>query len=176
MSNEQYVAPKFPPRLEWWEIYRGPDRAGELLAAFELLQKPFDPSDLKAAYLTPPYARKHVSLLANLSDTANQELPSSELPLMTDRGPILPVPKGIRPVLSKHRIEELPDNEQYCPPITIRCVDCRSFGRFTLVGTHVISNLHKFMYVPTTKNTKQALQKLFPCEYLSLVSSVATFL
>lgn len=43
--------------------------------------------------------------LANLSDSANQELPSSDLPSMKDRGPILPVPKGIRPVLSKHRIE-----------------------------------------------------------------------
>ncbi|BFZ16669.1 hypothetical protein BsWGS_19709 [Bradybaena similaris] len=215
MSNEQYDPPKFPPRLEWWDIYRGSDRAGELLATFELLQKPFEPSDLRAAYLTPPYARKYISLLANMSDSANQELPSSELPSMKDRGPILPVPKGIRPVLSKHRIEvlfwgvrdlkrvqlqsvdhpridiecaglilsssiisnckknpnfgvpvkhfdvELPENELYCPPITIRCVDCRSFGRFTLVGTHVISNLHKFMYVPTTKNTKQTLQKLF---------------
>lgn len=60
------------------------------------------------------------------------------------------------------RLQELPENELYCPPISIRCVDCRSFGRFTLVGTHVISNLHKFMYIPTTKQAKAALQKLFP--------------
>lgn len=38
MSNESYDSPRFPPRLEWWDIYRGPDKAGELLAAFELLQ------------------------------------------------------------------------------------------------------------------------------------------
>ena len=62
--------------------------------------------------------------------------------------------------------QELPENELYCPPITIRCVDCRSFGRFTLVGTHVISNLHKYMYMPTTKHAKSAMQKLFPGEYM----------
>lgn len=38
MTHENYESPKFPPRLEWWDIYRGPDKAGELLAAFELLQ------------------------------------------------------------------------------------------------------------------------------------------
>ena len=29
---------------------------------------------------------------------------------------------------------ELPEQEMYCPPLTIRVVDCRSFGRFTLGG------------------------------------------
>ena len=38
---------------------------------------------------------------------------------------------------------DLPDQEVYCPPVTIRVVDCRSFGRFTLVGTHVISSIHR---------------------------------
>ncbi|GFS11456.1 otoferlin [Elysia marginata] len=193
LSSEGYNPPKFPPRLQWWDIYRGPDRAGELLATFELLQ------------------------LAPFGDSSGADLPPLELPASErDRGPIMPVPKGIRPILSKHRIEvlfwgvrdlkrvqlqsvdhpridiecaghvltssiiqnckknpnfgvpvkyfdvELPENELYCPPIAIRCVDCRSFGRFTLVGTHVISNLHKFMYVPTTRHAKNALQKLFP--------------
>ncbi|CAL1540078.1 unnamed protein product [Lymnaea stagnalis] len=200
LSTEAYQPPKFPPRLEWWDIYRGPDRAGELLAAFELLQ------------------------LAVFGDSLGQDLPPMELPTTEkDRGPIMPVPKGIRPILSKHRIEvlfwgvrdlkrvqlqsvdhpridvecaghvlsssiilnckknpnfsvpvkyfdvELPENELYCPPITIRCVDCRSFGRFTLVGTHVISNLHKFMYVPTTTQAKNTLQKIFPLKGLDNV-------
>ncbi|KAL5015843.1 hypothetical protein ScPMuIL_005432 [Solemya velum] len=194
MSNEKYEQPRFPPRLEWWDIYRGPDKAGELLAAFELLQ------------------------LAAFGDMSGQDLPPMELPSseMKDRGPIMPVPKGIRPVLSKHRIEvlfwgvrdlkkvqlssvdkpridiecaghvlqssvilqskknpnfsvpvkffdvELPESEIYCPPVTIRCVDCRNFGRYVLVGTHMINTLHKFMYKPTTKAAKSALQKLFP--------------
>jgi len=37
-SCEKYDKPNFPPQLEWFDICRGSDRAGELLAAFELLQ------------------------------------------------------------------------------------------------------------------------------------------
>lgn len=44
---------------------------------------------------------------------------------------------------------ELPVEENYAPPITIRCVDCRSFGRYTLVGTHQITSIHKFMHRPS---------------------------
>ena len=54
---------------------------------------------------------------------------------------------------------ELPEQEMYCPPLTIRVVDCRSFGRFTLVGTHVINSIHKFLYKPTTKRDKEADEK-----------------
>ncbi|XP_074640585.1 otoferlin-like isoform X2 [Tubulanus polymorphus] len=187
LSNEKYDKPKFPAQLDWWDIYRGPDHAGELLASFELLQ------------LAPP------------GQGTVDELPPLDLPQQDkDRGPIMPVPKGIRPVLSKHRIEvlfwgvrdlkrlqlqtvdrpridiecaghvlqssvimyakknpnftalvkhfdvDLPENELYCPPITIRCVDCRNFGRYVLVGTHVINSIHKFMYVPQTKALKDA--------------------
>lgn len=46
---------------------------------------------------------------------------------------------------------ELPVEENYAPPITIRCVDCRSFGRYTLVGTHQITSIHKFMHRPAAQ-------------------------
>lgn len=42
---------------------------------------------------------------------------------------------------------------RYAPPITIRCVDCRSFGRYTLVGTHQITSIHKYMYRPPPKDS-----------------------
>lgn len=61
--------------------------------------------------------------------------------------------------LKSWQLQELPDNELYCPPITIRCVDCRNFGRYVLVGTHVINNINKFMYIPTTKTAKEAIKK-----------------
>ena len=43
-------------------------------------------------------------------DPLTQDLPPVDIPEVTvvqgkDRGPIMPVPKGIRPTLSKHRIE-----------------------------------------------------------------------
>lgn len=40
MSDEQYCPPRFPPQLEYYQIYRGNATAGDLLAAFELLQVP----------------------------------------------------------------------------------------------------------------------------------------
>lgn len=40
VKNEEdpYMKPLFPPSLEWYDLYRGTDPAGELLAAFELIQ------------------------------------------------------------------------------------------------------------------------------------------
>ncbi len=46
----------------------------------------------------------------------------------------------------KHIDLELPDQEMYCPPLTIRVMDCRSFGRFVLVGTHMIASLSKYAF------------------------------
>lgn len=44
-----------------------------------------------------------------------------------------------------HTDLDLPEDQMYCPPITIRCVDCRSFGRFVLVGTHTINSLQRYV-------------------------------
>lgn len=38
MVDEHYGPPRFPPQLEYYQIYRGNCAAGDLLAAFELLQ------------------------------------------------------------------------------------------------------------------------------------------
>lgn len=38
MCDEHYGPPRFPPQLEYYQVYRGNSTAGELLAAFELLQ------------------------------------------------------------------------------------------------------------------------------------------
>eukprot|EP00064_Thunnus_orientalis_P012952 superscaffoldBa00002049_g12988 len=133
------------------------------------------------------------------------DLPPIDGPTDMDRGPILPVPLGIRPVLSKYRIEvlfwglrdlkrvnlaqvdrprvdiecagkgvqsalipnykknpnfstlvkwfevDLPENELHHPPLNIRVVDCRAFGRYTLVGSHAVTTLRKFIYRATDK-------------------------
>ncbi|XP_061425557.1 otoferlin-like isoform X3 [Lethenteron reissneri] len=176
ISTEPYEPPRFPPMLDYYQIYRGPVTAGELLASFELLQVP--PAD---NCKFPP--------VSGLNDT--------------DRGPIIPVPKGIRPVLAKYRIEvlfwglrdlkrvqlqsvdrprvdiecagkgiqsvvitdfnknpnfshlvkffevDLPENELFHPPLNIRVVDCRAFGRYILVGSQTVTSLRKFIFHTT---------------------------
>uniref|UniRef100_A0A7N6BS07 Otoferlin n=1 Tax=Anabas testudineus TaxID=64144 RepID=A0A7N6BS07_ANATE len=173
MADEHYGPPRFPPQLEYYQIYRGNCAAGEMLAAFELLQ---------------------------IGPNGKADLPPIDGPTDTDRGPILPVPLGIRPVLSKYRIEvlfwglrdlkrvnlaqvdrprvdiecagkgvqsslipnyrknpnfstlvkwfevDLPENELLHPPLNIRVVDCRAFGRYTLVGSNAVTTLRKFIY------------------------------
>ncbi|KAA0711531.1 Otoferlin Fer-1-like protein 2 [Triplophysa tibetana] len=179
MSDEHYGPPRFPPQLEYYQIYRGNCTAGEMLAAFELLQ---------------------------IGPGGKADLPPIDGPTDIDRGPILPVPIGIRPVLSRYRIEvlfwglrdlkrvnlaqvdrprvdiecagkgvqssliqnykknpnfstlvkwfevDLPENELLHPPLNIRVVDCRAFGRYTLVGSHAVTTLRKFIYRPTEKS------------------------
>ena len=40
----------------------------------------------------------------------------------------------------------LPDQDHYCPPLSIRVGDCRAFGRFTLIGSHLIRSLNRIMF------------------------------
>ncbi|CAG03622.1 unnamed protein product, partial [Tetraodon nigroviridis] len=180
MCDEHYGPPRFPPQLEYYQIYRGNSTAGELLAAFELLQ---------------------------IGQGGRADLPPLEGSTESDHGPILPVPLGIRPVLSRYRIEvlfwglrdlkrinlaqvdrprvdiecagkgvqsvviqnykknpnfstlvkwfevDLPENELLHPPLNIRVVDCRAFGRYILVGTHAVSSLRRFIYTTPDKTS-----------------------
>lgn len=85
LASETYTPPRFPPSLEWYDVTRGAARAGELLAVFELLEYPS----------TKDYG------LPTLPDP--KEI-ITQTPIVTqDQGPILPVPVGIRPTLSKYR-------------------------------------------------------------------------
>ncbi|XP_073975608.1 otoferlin-like isoform X1 [Rhodnius prolixus] len=193
LSEEPYSKPEFPPSLEWFEIYRGQERAGELLATFEMLQLD-DQGPLPELPLPKPNA-----------------VPGTQQ--SDDIGPVLPVPRDIRPTLATYRLEvlfwglrdlkrvhlltvdkprvdiecaghilyssvihnakknpnfatpvkylelELPEQELYQPPLTIRAVDCRSFGRFTLVGTHMINSVQKYTYLPQTKKQREAEER-----------------
>ncbi|XP_050073057.1 otoferlin-like [Anopheles maculipalpis] len=174
------------PVLEWFEITRGLDGAGELLAAFEMLEHGSE----DVPRLSDP---KYVAC-----SSASEHVPQPTLA-------ILPVPQEVRPNLARFRIEvlfwglrdlkrvhfmtvdkpridiecsgrilnssivqnakknpnfanmlkffdlDLPIEERYAPPITIRAVDCRSFGRYTLVGTHQITSIHRYMHRPPPK-------------------------
>lgn len=172
LKGTPYVA----PTLQWVTIVRGCDAAGELLAAFEMLEVGSNPPQLIEA--TPTSSTEDVKAINVVGNVV-----------------IYPVPKEIRPSLAIFRLEvlfwglrdvkrvhmmavnkpridvecsgrilyssiihnfskdsnfsdmlkclelELPIEYVFAPPLTIRCVDCRSFGRYTLVGTHQILSL-----------------------------------
>lgn len=47
-------------------------------------------------------------------------------------------------------IQELPDNRLYWPPLTIRCIECRSFGRELLVGVTTVDRLADYEWKDET--------------------------
>lgn len=53
---------------------------------------------------------------------------------------------------SAHTLQDLPENELLHPPLNIRVVDCRAFGRYTLVGSHAVSSLRRFIYRPPDRS------------------------
>ena len=68
MACEPYEKPFFPPALEWFQIFRGEERAGELLAAFELLQ-------VRCRILSAPavlFARKGQGELVGARENGNE--------------------------------------------------------------------------------------------------------
>ncbi|XP_068580675.1 otoferlin isoform X14 [Cebidichthys violaceus] len=204
MCDEYYGPPRFPPQLEYYQIYRGNCTAGELLAAFELLQIPFDVEAIRRALIA---VHNFAVPQIKVGQGGRADLPPLEGPTDSERGPILPVPLGIRPILSRYRIEvlfwglrdlkrinlaqvdrprvdiecagrgvqsvliqnykknpnfstlvkwfevDLPENELLHPPLNIRVVDCRAFGRYTLVGTHAVSSLRRFIYSTPDKTS-----------------------
>lgn len=85
LASESYTPPEFPPSLEWYDVTRGAARAGELLAVFELLEYP---SAKDYGFPTLPDPKETVVQTPTVAQ---------------DQGPILPVPVGIRPTLSKYR-------------------------------------------------------------------------
>ncbi|XP_042076269.1 otoferlin isoform X3 [Haplochromis burtoni] len=204
MCDEHYAPPRFPPQLEYFQIYRGNCTAGELLAAFELLQIPFDAEEIRRALIA---VHNFAVPQIKIGQGGRADLPPLEGPTDSERGPILPVPLGIRPVLSRYRIEvlfwglrdlkrinlaqvdrprvdiecagrgvqsaliqnykknpnfstlvkwfevDLPENELLHPPLNIRVVDCRAFGRYILVGSHAVSSLRRFIYSAPDKTS-----------------------
>ncbi|XP_035764351.1 otoferlin isoform X4 [Neolamprologus brichardi] len=204
MCDEHYGPPRFPPQLEYFQIYRGNCTAGELLAAFELLQIPFDAEEIRRALIA---VHNFAVPQIKIGQGGRADLPPLEGPTDSERGPILPVPLGIRPVLSRYRIEvlfwglrdlkrinlaqvdrprvdiecagrgvqsaliqnykknpnfstlvkwfevDLPENELLHPPLNIRVVDCRAFGRYILVGSHAVSCLRRFIYSAPDKTS-----------------------
>ena len=55
-----------------------------------------------------------------------------------------------------HNTQYLPKEELYAPPLNIRILDKRSFGRMPLVGTHIIKSLKDFHVEPVLSAEQKA--------------------
>lgn len=53
----------------------------------------------------------------------------------------------------------LPKEELYAPPVNIRILDKRSFGRLPMVGTHIIKSLKDFHVEPVLSPAERAALK-----------------
>ncbi|XP_077991096.1 otoferlin-like isoform X2 [Glandiceps talaboti] len=173
MKNQAYREPHFPPLLEWFHIFRGSSRAGELLAAFELFEledqhnfqklPPLPEDGSLPDYIKPevcPYRieilfwgvrmMKRLQLMPVDSPKVDIEIGGntvhSSMILNTSKNPNFSNPLTYIDL-------ELPANEDYCPPVNIRVMDCRRFGRVALVGTHTIHTMRRFRYNPKKPKT-----------------------
>uniref|UniRef100_A0A3B3QN20 Dysferlin, limb girdle muscular dystrophy 2B (autosomal recessive) n=1 Tax=Paramormyrops kingsleyae TaxID=1676925 RepID=A0A3B3QN20_9TELE len=174
-----------PPRLAWYPILRNGKPAGELLAAFELIQreKPAihhipgqevsPPTDSDLPY-PPPQREPNVYIVPQgikpvLQRTAIEilawgvrNLKSFQLASVTS--PSLQVECGgsmvqscvIRNAKKKPNFDintlfldvHLPREELYMPPILVKVIDNRQFGRKPVVGQCTIRTLEEFRCVP----------------------------
>ncbi|XP_067324533.1 dysferlin isoform X1 [Anolis sagrei] len=178
------------PRLAWFPVQRGRQAAGELLAAFELIQR-----EKPAIHHIPGFEME----LSVLDESAELDLP---YPPPQREPNIYMVPQGIKPVLQLTAIEilawglrnmksyqlasvtspslqvecggqvvhscviknlkknpnfdisvlfmkvRLPREDLYSPPIVLKVIDNRPFGRKPVVGQCSIRSLESFVCDP----------------------------
>ncbi|CAL1301847.1 unnamed protein product, partial [Larinioides sclopetarius] len=45
---------------------------------------------------------------------------------------------------------ELPEQEEYLPPLILKLIDTKSFGRKNVIATHVLTRLQEYIFRPQT--------------------------
>lgn len=99
MAGDPYEKPDFPPTLDWYQVYRGTVRAGEVLACFELLQQPLDSRNLEKKLWKIWCESKGLPMKENDIKVVDKRI--------TEQGVCVSVPRGIRPILAPYRVEVL---------------------------------------------------------------------
>uniref|UniRef100_H3ANS5 C2 domain-containing protein n=1 Tax=Latimeria chalumnae TaxID=7897 RepID=H3ANS5_LATCH len=169
LSDEKYQQPHFPPLLDFVPIYWGDMVAGELLAAFELLQASvlhyishrLSYLDIPSIYLfivplgIRPIVRKYriEVLFWGLRDLKRLQVVSAIRP----RVDIECAGKGIKSsvllnyqrhpnfsVTVKEFEVDLPEDGRLHPPIEIHVINCGAFGSDVLLGSHTVMPLARF--------------------------------
>uniref|UniRef100_A0A8C3QBS1 Dysferlin n=1 Tax=Geospiza parvula TaxID=87175 RepID=A0A8C3QBS1_GEOPR len=184
------------PRLSWYPVLKSGRNVGELLAAFELIQR-----EKLAVHHIPGFENE---LSSSLDESADSDLP---YPPPQREPNVYMVPQGIKPVLQRTAIEilawglrnlksfqlasvtspsllvecggqrvqsgviknvkknpnfdvcvlfmevRLPKESLYSPPIILKIIDNRPFGRRPVVGQCTIRSLQEFYWDPSQQDT-----------------------
>ncbi|XP_074396815.1 dysferlin isoform X8 [Zonotrichia albicollis] len=184
------------PRLSWYPVLKSGRNVGELLAAFELIQR-----EKPAVHHIPGFESE---LSSSLDESADSDLP---YPPPQREPNVYMVPQGIKPVLQRTAIEilawglrnlksfqlasvtspsllvecggqrvqsgviknvkknpnfdvcvlfmevRLPKESLYSPPIILKIIDNRPFGRRPVVGQCTIRSLQEFYWDPSQQDT-----------------------
>ncbi|EGW00373.1 Dysferlin [Cricetulus griseus] len=160
------------PRLAWFPLTRGGQPAGELLAAFELIQRektedtdlPYPPPQREANIymvpqnIKPALQRTAIEILAwGLRNMKSYQMASISSPsLVVECGGQTVQSCVIRNLRKNPNFDVctlfmevmLPREDLYCPPIVIKVIDNRQFGRRPVVGQCTIRSLEKFLCDP----------------------------
>nr|XP_032808020.1 myoferlin-like isoform X1 [Petromyzon marinus] len=160
------------PKLAWYPLQQGSKDRGELLAAFELIKKekadgsdlPFPPPKRNATVfmvpqgIKPVLQRTKIEILAwGLRNLKSYQLLGVTSPsLVIECGGVSvqsPVIKNVKknpnfssPVLNME--VRLPKEEIYTPPIIIKVIDNRQFGRKPVVAQLTVKELEDFRCDP----------------------------
>uniref|UniRef100_A0A8C4NPM9 Dysferlin, limb girdle muscular dystrophy 2B (autosomal recessive) n=1 Tax=Dicentrarchus labrax TaxID=13489 RepID=A0A8C4NPM9_DICLA len=170
------------PRLAWFPIRFGDKNAGELLAAFELLRRekesdlPYPPPQREPNVFVVPQGIKPVLQRTAIEILAwgVRNLKSFQMASVTS--PSLQVECGgtvvqscvIRSVKKKPNFDinklildvQLPREELYMPPIIIKVIDNRQFGRKPVVGQCTIRSLEDYRCVPEEERAAASIVNL----------------
>ncbi|TKC36060.1 hypothetical protein EI555_006188 [Monodon monoceros] len=165
------------PRLAWFPLTRGNQPAGELLASFELIQReksedtdlPYPPPQREAnIYMVPQnikpvLQRTAIEILAwGLRNMKSYQLASVSSPSLVVECGGQTVQSCVIKNLRKNPNFDictlfmevmLPREELYCPPVVIKVIDNRQFGRRPVVGQCTIRSLESFLCDPYSEES-----------------------
>ncbi|KAB1267296.1 Dysferlin [Camelus dromedarius] len=165
------------PRLAWFPLTRGNQPAGELLASFELIQReksedtdlPYPPPQREAnIYMVPQnikpvLQRTAIEILAwGLRNMKSYQMASVSSPsLVVECGGQTVQSCVIKNLRKNPNFDTctlfmevmLPREELYCPPIVVKVIDNRQFGRRPVVGQCTIRSLESFLCDPYSEES-----------------------
>uniref|UniRef100_A0A8C2TRW6 Dysferlin n=1 Tax=Coturnix japonica TaxID=93934 RepID=A0A8C2TRW6_COTJA len=166
------------PRLSWHPVLKGGRNVGELLAAFELIQRekdsdlPYPPPQREPNIfmvpqgIKPVLQRTAIEILAwGLRNLKSYQLASVTSPsLLVECGGQLVQSCVIKNVKKNPNFDvcvlfmevRLPSESLYSPPIIIKIIDNRPFGRRPVVGQCTIRSLEEFYCDPYGEETDGA--------------------